>query len=84
MKALTPRPLVNVRSPLRRQQRLNYLRLVARRAGRCDAAGVLGDHTVAWLRLARASATAAGCLPDDIDDATLDGLDAGRWQLQKD
>lgn len=64
--------------PLARHHAVLKVRRIATRAGRLDERGKLGDPTHWALRQARARALLMGCVPDDVDDATFEGLDTGR------
>jgi len=63
---------------LARNRLVNAVAAVAARCGRLDEAGELGSIGLAMLRSARHRALCAGCQLDDVDIATLDGLDDGR------
>ena len=63
---------------------LNVVFAVARRMGRLDAADALSDLTAAALRRARAIAIELDCCLDDLDDATIVGLEAGRGAWPRD
>lgn len=66
------------KGPLRRLWACGKVRRIARRAGRLDARSELQDTTVAALRKARCAALSIGALLDDVNDATIEGLDQGR------
>lgn len=67
-------------SALARRWLLNGVRAVARRLGEAERSGVEAhaDGTLAALKWRRREALSAGCVLDDVDDATIDGLDEGR------
>lgn len=67
-----------LRSPLQRHWRVNTVRKWAAFVGRSDERGELGSLGTALLRAVRRNALDAGCMPCDIDDATVAGLDYGR------
>lgn len=51
---------------------------IARRVGKLDASGAAGDLSAAALQHARCAALLANALEQDVDDATVAGLEAGR------
>ena len=65
-------------SPRHRNAALLRIFAVARRCGRLDARGQLGDLSSAALGKARYVATEAGCGDANVDDATCYGLEVGR------
>ena len=76
-----PRPAVRGslrRGPLQRRLACGRVRRLARRAGRLDERGALGAETLGALRSVRALALAQGCLHEDVDVATMEGVVDGR------
>lgn len=69
--------------PLARNRLVNRVAAVAARCGLLDDAGELGSLGLAFLRSARHDALCAGCQLDDVDTATLDGLDDGRHTVSR-
>lgn len=63
---------------IHRQWKVNRVSAVARDCGRLDAKGQLGTFGVAMLKDARRQALRAGCIGDDVDDATFEGVDERR------
>lgn len=72
--ALAAEPLRAIRTkPLARLRLVRQVRRVARDAVKEDT-----EEAAAALMDARRAALEAGCVPDDIDAATIEGAEAGR------
>jgi hypothetical protein len=67
--------------PIQRLRFISRVRALAWHIGYHDELGELGTVGVGWLRQRRREALAAGCVPDDVDDATIDGLERGRQHV---
>lgn len=63
---------------LERLWALNRVRPVARRCGRLDERGELGEPSLAALRQVRALAGLVGVAVEEIDDATIEAVLEGR------
>lgn len=64
--------------PIAKRALIVRVRNLARRVAEHDERGELGSFGLAWLKDSRRQALRAGCLAEDVDEATMSGLVEGR------
>jgi len=67
-------------TPTTRLRALRRLKQVAVQVGKLVENGELGSMGVAMMKAERDKAKEAGCLGEDVDTVTMDGLCEGRCQ----